>query len=88
MPTEMPTHESIEARDTAADIKLTERVEERLFENRLCVNCKYYESRNWTHYCARSDFRSPVDGESFGFCSVLRMSGQPCGPIGKLWEPK
>ena len=62
---------------------------------KLCRDCKHAERDNAMPWCENPATRSSVDDLVHGadkpmknVCRTARLPTQPCGPEGKLWEPR
>jgi hypothetical protein len=60
---------------------------------KLCKDCKYFEEASDKEaFCLHPQalkFDDPVYGNhSKRTCRAMRMIGEECGPIGKLWVTK
>jgi hypothetical protein len=59
--------------------------------DKFCIHCKHSAatSDSSIYLCTQDEKKVDlVTGEqSFGYCSIMRMSTSPCGREGRLFEP-
>lgn len=57
---------------------------------KLCVDCKFSIRSHLyhNHLCNHPSIMSPVTGNSYEYCSIMRGNAARCKEEGLLWEPK